>query len=1139
MANPKLQTLTDFFGGTAISTAVWNNSSSAPDVTLDAALDRVAIACQSYYPIFGSNGPYDATGSYLFARVTSAPVGNGSTQTLMRFALDASNRVTMYVDGGAILTARVTNAGVDTTTVIGPYDSYQHAWWRLRESGGTVYYETAPDGVTWTTRATLTPTWAMTAVQAVYLCGYYATEAAGMSAYVDHVNTMVSAPGQPNLNWPTAEDAWAPYWNANAGNFPADRYVEVTDRTRGTVSVQRGRQYELDQVRSGEASVTLANADAALDPVNASGPWAGHIQPYQPYRRRAQWPPTRNLLDQVAATGGDLGGYGLGTILTTTAGPDIFSTTDTTGGSFVSSASAWQGSTVIQMSVPSGSSVGARPCHTPRWSVIPGQTYTMQLRVRDVTASTSLSVQAHLGWYSASGGSPTSFAYGTPATLTGSTTAGWTTVTVTGTAPAGAAGMDCGVSLASAAAATASMQVDGWQLEKGSTATTWTCPGVWYSVYSGWTERWPSAWDMSGTYGMVQPTAVDTLSLLSQQQLSDALTEEINSRTPGFLFTLDDPAGSTSFTDSTGTFPAAPIAIGKYGAGTLTSGNTITAANTTTGIYTGATGTVVRVSNSNPGTNLIGPASFISLSDAGIKGPSNPSLFTRMVAFRYTGATPTAGNFSTIWSTMDKQRNGGFASGSQITFNIDTAGHFYVVLGGPSNNQIAYNPGVAVNDGNWHLVGVSYNDSTGNVWVAIDGSAWFWSGQSGHAPTGCISDCLGNWVDVTVGNGTAWNYQGDLSYALEFPTALVQADFATIYTAWKSACAGEGSNFRYARILRYAGFQGVNHLQTGLTTSMGPAAFSGQDALTALQEVVDTENGAHYVDTAGALQFKARSDRYNSLTPVYIFGENPGEYPYEDCQLDFDPTHLANQVTVTQASTSQNFYASDATSLASFFSRTLTRTVNSSSTGECQDAANYLLSRYKNPATRVSSIKLHPSANPALWPVCLSLELGTRIRVMRRPPGCPAVQVDCFVEQIQVDMDDAGEAFWTLQCSPADLTPYAIFASFHTTLASSIASGVTTININAGADNTNPAAAQIGQGQQLVLGLGTATQETVTVLSVASTSPGWSTVVITLQAATTASHSAGDIVCEPLPTGVTDPTKYDASAKFDAVNFAY
>jgi hypothetical protein len=323
---------------------------------------------------------------------------------------------------------------------------------------------------------------------------------------------------------------------------------------------------------------------------------------------------------------------------------------------------------------------------------------------------------------------------------------------------------------------------------------------------------------------------------------------------------------------------------------------------------------------------------------------------------------------------------------------------------------------------------------------------------------------------------------------------------------------------------------------------MGPASdIAGQDAMTALQAVVDTENGAHFIDRAGTVQFKARSDRYNAFAPIYTFGEHvtSGEYPYEDCQLDFDSTHLSNQVTVTQEGTSQNFYATDATSQAAYFPRTLTRTINASSTLECQDAANYLLSRYKQPAQRVSSIKLHPSANPALWPVCLNLELGTRVRVMRRPPNLPTIQVDVFVENVQWDFDDGGEAWCTLQCSPADLTPYGIFAAWHTTLHTTIASGVTSITVDASADNTNLLAAQIAAGQQLVLGQNSANQETVTVSAVGATSPGWTTATIALTAATTKSHTAGDIVCEPLPSGVTDPTTWDAISKFDSTAFAY
>ncbi|MFE6489440.1 hypothetical protein ACFVGN_41825, partial [Streptomyces sp. NPDC057757] len=213
-------------------------------------------------------------------------------------------------------------------------------------------------------------------------------------------------------------------------------------------------------------------------------------------------------------------------------------------------------------------------------------------------------------------------------------------------------------------------------------------------------------------------------------------------------------------------------------------------------------------------------------------------------------------------------------------------------------------------------------------------------------------------------------------------------------------------------------------------------------------------------------------------------------------------------------------------------------TINSQNALEVQDAANYLLSRYRQPAMRITSITLNPAANPTLWPVCLALELGMRVTVNRRRADGSLISLPCFVENIQTDMGP-GVARWVLQLSPVDTTPYGLFASFHTTLANSPSAGATTVTINAGADNTNPAAAQLGGGQQLVLGLGTANQETVTIQSVGTTTTGWTTAVITLTAATTKSHVAGDTVCEPLPAGVTDPTIWDASAKFDTTAFSY
>lgn len=932
-----------------------------------------------------------------------------------------------------------------------------------------------------------------------------------------------------NANYPVVEDAWGPLWDAGGATVATDRMVQVTPLH--TSGVKRGRQYELDQVQSGEYSTALDNLTGTLDPNNAAGPWFGHIAPYQPFRKRMQYPATPNLLTQFQASGGE--GATLGAI---PASASIVSSTDANP-QVVADATAWQGSNALQFAVTTASSAGTNICYTRQVAVKPGQKYTLQMRVRNVTGSTSLDVKPFISWYGSNRTSgATSFAYGSVVTLTGSTTAGWTQVTVTATAPASVYGMGAGIALSAVAAANCSVQVDGWQLEKGTSASAWVLPGTWYPVFAGFVERWPSEWTADGTYGEVKPTCTDALALLSQRQLSDPLTLEINANNPRFLYKLNDPSGSTTATDSVGAYPATSLALSKYGAGSLTFGTAITATNAT-GTYTGSTETVATFANPSPGQNVNAGGSYISLTGAGIKGPANPSLFTRMVAFRYTGATPGPSAEAVIWSA-----NSGWTS-SNIRIMVTQSGYCGFVITGPSGTSTtgtffdALSNPIPVNDGNWHLAIVAWDGT--NLRYSLDGVNAATTAASGIAPTGCRGDFLGGSLLVGTRQGTN-NFAGDISFVAEFPSALTLTAMTNIYSAWKSSCAGESSGARYSRILRYAGYTGASSVATGLTSKMGPANdLDGTDALSALEAVVETENGAHFVAADGTITFKSRSARYNATTPAYTFGEGSGEFPYEDCQLDYDPTHLANQGTITQTSTSQNFVATDTASISAYGARTFTRSINCGDALECQDAANYLVSRYRNPLTRVTSIKLHPSALPSLWPVCLSLELGTRIRIMRRPFGAPAIQLDAFVESITWDFDDQNEAWCVLQCSPVDTTPYGVFAAWHSTLGGSgVTAGGTTLTVNASADTVNPLAAQIAPGQQLKLEPGTASAETVTVLSVGATSSGWTTAVITLTAGTVRTHAAGAVISELLTNGGT-PTQWDSVAQLDSVAFSY
>lgn len=69
-----------------------------------------------------------------------------------------------------------------------PLDEYKHSWLRIRESGGTTYYDASPDGVIWTNLYSFTNEFPMNALGIVLQTGCYAAEASGSYAIYDYLN---------------------------------------------------------------------------------------------------------------------------------------------------------------------------------------------------------------------------------------------------------------------------------------------------------------------------------------------------------------------------------------------------------------------------------------------------------------------------------------------------------------------------------------------------------------------------------------------------------------------------------------------------------------------------------------------------------------------------------------------------------------------------------------------------------------------------------------------------------------------------------------------------------------------------------------------------------------------------------------
>jgi hypothetical protein len=137
----------------------------------------------------GAKANYDFTGSYVFAKVTPATGGTGTRETLMEIqGVDSvNNKISFYVSGPTLF-ARTTSGGANTPVFSATYDPVNHLWLRLREAGGTTFYDTSPDGHTWTNFAsTANPAWDIAHISVGFTSGYYGTETAA-DTFIDNVN---------------------------------------------------------------------------------------------------------------------------------------------------------------------------------------------------------------------------------------------------------------------------------------------------------------------------------------------------------------------------------------------------------------------------------------------------------------------------------------------------------------------------------------------------------------------------------------------------------------------------------------------------------------------------------------------------------------------------------------------------------------------------------------------------------------------------------------------------------------------------------------------------------------------------------------------------------------------------------------
>lgn len=206
-ASPPVASLSDSFGGANLDTTKWTipvqqggtvtqgggslNLSPSPNVGTTQLL-------------LSSVGTYSLSSSAGYVKVP-AVLNAGSLDEDYTLFLDINNAL-QWLYGSGTLKAIAWKAGTQMVLASLPYSASTHLWWRIRETSGTVYWETSPDGLSWTPQASYSTA---SLFDLSSLKVYFFAETWGSGA---------STPGTAkfaNFNQPDPANPWADSFNGS------------------------------------------------------------------------------------------------------------------------------------------------------------------------------------------------------------------------------------------------------------------------------------------------------------------------------------------------------------------------------------------------------------------------------------------------------------------------------------------------------------------------------------------------------------------------------------------------------------------------------------------------------------------------------------------------------------------------------------------------------------------------------------------------------------------------------------------------------------------------------------------------------------------------------------------------------------
>lgn len=254
-SNPAVSMLQDAFDDGTLNGTLWKVSNQVGGtVTETSALELAPFAnTDATALLVESKALYSLVGSSAYVRTDEVVSSSGNVAQQFSLKQDSNNKVYWAIEGGVLSAKRKMDGNGDTLAQL-PYSATDHRWLRLREDGGTIFWDTSADGSSWTNRTSwVVPTGFKPGALTVtfYVETFGGGSPAPGSARYSHLNTTggtAPPPGVAGIQDDFNDGVLASRW--------------VTSQSGGTVSESGGTLNLAPAANNGSVLLIAQSAEA-------------------------------------------------------------------------------------------------------------------------------------------------------------------------------------------------------------------------------------------------------------------------------------------------------------------------------------------------------------------------------------------------------------------------------------------------------------------------------------------------------------------------------------------------------------------------------------------------------------------------------------------------------------------------------------------------------------------------------------------------------------------------------------------------------------------------------------------------------------------------------------------------------------